>query len=144
MAAQQFIQRRPMLTVVICLVVLAAAISYVFARTDLFTARYSNLVYYYDLKTGELFAAAWQDQPRIGPSGNAGVVANVYACGTCDDAGRRFVAYLEKYGAAATALQVASPDSPDRWVDAESDLGRQIVNRIYTQSPCEIPSQCRP
>lgn len=71
-------------------------------------------VYYYDLNTGELFAALSTEIPPIeapsGPLPNgkpAGVRAFVYSCGDCSDPAQRRVAWLEKYTARAKARALA-------------------------------------
>lgn len=61
-------------------------------------------VFYYDVNTGELFAAMSDRIPPItAPSDRlmsdslSGVRAYVYSCSSCDDASSRFVGYLETY-----------------------------------------------
>jgi len=67
------------------------------------TSRFSTTEWYYDLNTGQLFAAPLGEIPPIAaPSGPlpdgspAGVRAHVYGCGDCSEANRT-IAYLETY-----------------------------------------------
>lgn len=56
-------------------------------------------VWFYDVNTGKLFVAGVDQIPPIDtPSGaEAGVIAHVWSCGSCEDESSLKIAYLEKY-----------------------------------------------
>jgi hypothetical protein len=118
--------------------------------------------WYYDLGTGELYAAAADAVPPIeAPSGGDGVRAIVVSCDQCSDASQRQIVYLEKWSQEDRAYLMAPDDAGDRaepaplvatpgqavqWVDMESPQGRAIVaaaNAVYQQCP-ETYRRCRP
>lgn len=59
--------------------------------------------FFYDLETGKRFASQLGGVPPIdAPSGPGnGVRAEVFACGSCDDADAQFIGWLERYPADA-------------------------------------------
>ena len=54
-------------------------------------------VFWYDTGTNKLFGAPPNISPIEAPSGSNGVSAFVFASGSCDNAGDRFIAYLEMF-----------------------------------------------
>ncbi|MCC6580693.1 MAG: hypothetical protein IT440_09640 [Phycisphaeraceae bacterium] len=53
--------------------------------------------YYYDMERGELFTAPGGQITPIRMDDRQGVLAMVFACGSCENAGQRFVAWLEMH-----------------------------------------------
>lgn len=117
-------------------------------------------VYFYDLGTGQLFAASSSAiAPIEAPSGKlAGVRAFVFACESCDDTGDRTVAYLQVYSSAAKRrLESATPVPPDdptvlmgnhvspadspAWVPAASRQGAAIMTPHMLQCPGGKPAK---
>ena len=54
-------------------------------------------IFWYDTGSKELYAGPHEMPPLKAPSGSEGVQAHVFAKGSCDNAGDRFIVYLEKY-----------------------------------------------
>lgn len=92
-------------------------------------------VYFYDIATGELFAADRAAQPPIdAPSGPGnGVKAIVYACGVCEPANMR-VAFLTTYSPEARAAMKAMMHSTD------GDVDLKLVNAIETGTLVASPA----
>lgn len=129
-------------------------------------------VYYYDLGSKKLFIDKSDKYPPIAaPSGEKGVRAYVFSCGSCADEKQRFIGYLEMYTPKAKerlenpqppAAQM-DPDVPppdfdiynqgrlvrgmdtEEWVTAESEAGFQIIDKISTKcGGMEYPKSCFP
>ncbi len=132
--------------------------------------------YYFDLSTGELFAAAGgQITPVVNPHGDSaeptGVLAHVFACGSCADESARYIGWLskhnetrlqqlrEKHGGeltpeALTLLDLSSDgiliraaQGNDQWVTPSSPAGRQLVAAAQQQQRCgggQSPQPCVP
>lgn len=110
-------------------------------------------VWYFDLNTGELFAARdGQTPPIAAPSGPqpdgaaAGVRAYVFACGDCGNKSERFVGYLQVY-----SLESKQPylrrveDGQDKWVLAGDAEAIKIAKEA--QDRCgegKRPRRCEP
>jgi len=112
-------------------------------------ARRPNLErsYYFDLQRGELFPSSTQDPPIPAPSGGAGVLAHVYACGNCDQESDRFIGYLTTFASrpvpgSPQGDRIALAKPPYKWLPIstpEADAIRQSV-----QQRCEQPQECHP
>lgn len=127
--------------------------------------------YFYDLNTGDLFTApADRPGPIETDSGlhqgmPAGVRAHVYACASCDDPSRRFIAWIEvpiaalaasdpqeyeqfahrdiSQGEVATTM-IRRPDG-DKWFPADSPEAQAILNEISSRCTSgERVFRCRP
>lgn len=98
----------------------------------------SDKLYYYDMKTGKLFAADKDLIPPIkAPSGGEGVVADVYDCDECDGEDQ-YIALLKKYSPKARkAVEKGLPPDPNgelvrlpiensKWVPADSKQGQKL------------------
>jgi hypothetical protein len=79
-------------------------------------------VWYFDLGTGELFAASAAETPPIpAPSGvqingvDAGVRAHVFSCGSCSDDRERVVLYLETFHPVIRRLRNGETVSEDEF-----------------------------
>lgn len=104
-------------------------------------------VYYYDLKTGELFTAKSSQFPPIHAPGSdgtghpMGVRAYVYSCTDCSDESTRFVGYLEMYTPEAKKILENPPtmEDPDNlaamdsfmMVEEEGHLVRAMDNEMW-------------
>jgi hypothetical protein len=115
MSIRNLFQGKPVAGVVVVVVLVAASVW--------IASRQKRVIgpTYYDLQTGELFEYTGEELPPVvAPSGGEGVVAHVFACGSCDDEQARFIGYLEKYtdeGKAqvrrtAEAIAASTKDSP--------------------------------
>ena len=176
MKLQQLIEQPRVWISVVAGVVSVLALGFVVARliyppspTEL--REYQPQAYFFDQNTGELFTAT---ADLLGPietaSGPfrgmpAGVRANVYACGSCDDESRRFIGWLEipvaalieydpqQYGRYAnrdeTEGEIAStmirlPDD-DVWVLIDSPPAQSIFARLNEQCGLNVEVyRCRP
>lgn len=109
--------------------------------------------YYYDLNTGELFAAPYRERlPAANPAtpnaAPAGVIAYVFACGDCTAESDRFIAYLEVHDprptAPAPARIAAKPDGGHpQWLDPRSPQAKQLRDVASRCNGAE-PVRCRP
>lgn len=74
--------------------------------------------YYLDVSTGELFVADAGLRPPIQrylpDSPPTGVIAHVFACGSCDDESARFIGYIETFKPDAAARSASRADTPSR------------------------------
>lgn len=114
-------------------------------------------IYYYDLKTRELFAGPSNQLPPVQtPSKSmigdqpAGVRAHVHSCGACSDEKSRFISYLESFTPRGRALSnqswghvVRKGDMTGDWVSAASVEGLELV-KIKCNEPNKFPSECLP
>jgi len=98
-------------------------------------------VFWYDTGSKELYGAPAALPPITAPSGSEGVTAYVFAKGSCDNAGDRFIVYLEKYPDKEAVMNaptmveraplmeqrlIRREDDAD-WVEASSDEGVAIL-----------------
>jgi hypothetical protein len=115
MGIRESLAGKPIVSVVVVVVLIALSVW--------ITSRQGRVVgpTYYDVQTGELFPYRGEELPPItAPSGGEGVIAHVFACGSCDDEDARFIGYLEKYtdeGKAqvkrtAEAIAASTKDNP--------------------------------
>lgn len=93
-------------------------------------------VYFYDVGSGELFAADRAAQPPIeAPSGAGnGVKAVVYSCGECSDSSLQ-VAFVTTYSEEARAAMQKMANAADGGVDVE--LAEVIDNGTLVAMPAE-------
>jgi len=75
--------------------------------------------YYFDTETGKRFGSNTTELPPIkSPSGEGkGVRAQVFACGSCDDATSQFIGWLERYPAEAKTELEAMQKERDNTAD---------------------------
>jgi len=139
---RETIHQRPGMTTAICAICVAGALSFVFARSDLFTSRSDNRLYYYDVNAGEIFPGPWAAHDADAPSGGERVIAYVYTCGDCTNTTDCFIAYLERID--GDSHQVASPAKTLQWVTPDSRAAVAIIDRVNTAGQCEMPRQCSP
>lgn len=90
-----------LLFAVVLLAVSAAWMGYTIATRPKKTSVGPLQRFYYDVSTGELFTADAGLKPPIQrflpDSPPTGVVAHVFACGSCEDEAARFIGYIETY-----------------------------------------------
>lgn len=86
MSVRELIKGNPLLGVVVVVVLLGSAAAIMARRNGAPPAPAFAQTWFYDLGTGELFAADNQHPPIPAPSGAEGVRAMIYACGDCDPA----------------------------------------------------------
>lgn len=113
--------------------------------------------WFYNLETQKLEAYVTDNFPPVTlPSGAVGVIAQVFACGSCENAADRFIAYLEKYhdnpmpANAPTGVSEAGPGAsyvaevtdPERWYHSASEPGMKLRN-VKQRCPDAI-RPCRP
>ena len=98
-------------------------------------------VFWYDTGSKTLYGAPQDDLPPIkAPSGSDGVIAHVFAKGSCDNASDRFIVYLQKFpnkeailnansietrGPLLAAMLIRRENDAD-WVEAGSEEGAAI------------------
>ncbi len=159
MSVATVIRNNPWSVGLVALIVLAVA---VFRILGMMAPPHGVNAWYYDLGTGELFAATADAVPPIdAPSGSGGVRAIVVSCGQCSDASEREIAYLEKWSREDRDYLMAPDDAGERaepvplvavpgedmaWVAMESPQGRAVVasaNAFYQQCPDNY-RRCRP
>ena len=97
------------------------------------TIEHEPMAYFYDLNTGVTFTAPADERgPVKRDSGSynghpAGVRAHVYACASCDDESRRFVAWVE---IPIEALAAAQPEKYQRYLDRDESQGEVATTMI--------------
>lgn len=96
MSIRETINKNPLVGVVIVVVILVIVVMMIRSNGPVGE---NPLAYYYDLQSGELFVANKDDVPPIeAPSGAGnGVLAAVFACGSCENEADRFVGWVSKY-----------------------------------------------
>ncbi|MCX5660833.1 MAG: hypothetical protein NTW19_14090 [Planctomycetota bacterium] len=114
-------------------------------------------VWYYDLGTNQLFSAAPDSIPPIQAPPDPkkpdvkseGVRALVFSCGSCRDASKRFVAYVEKYtpeGKAkrelapeehATGSRMPASEKELRGIDPEDAHDGLVIAKVDSATPAE-------
>ena len=146
-------------TAVAVLVVAIVFIGRYFMGSD---APEPGLANWYDMTTGKLYGGFKVQEgglpPITLPSGNEGVLARVYARGSCENKVDRFIGYLEKYtdegkamiieakakvpmdraalaDAAMYERHIKRPDDPE-WVLAGSDMGAEIREAVLGVTVC--------
>jgi len=164
---REFLQKNPVVVVIIAGALLVAALFVIVRRVA--TPRYLKSVYYYDLKTGDLFNGSIHDIPPIdAPAGGPGqgVQAHVFACGSCDK-DDRFAAFITTLPEKAhqtlaaeqppsfdqstfiemntlIALPPRSGESP-KWITRHSAEGEQIAaNAASEKCAGRAAAPCRP
>lgn len=162
MSMQETLQQNR--TAVIIGTVIVIGLAWVFIGRNLLGGRpqsYQGARYYLDLGTGELFSNNSVEPPITAPSGQSGVMARVYSCGSCEDAGQRFIAYLQQYSEDARAALKQPPErrtpfavqegtmvsaykegSSPQWVSLASPAGVQIQDTPLSR--CETARECFP
>lgn len=116
----------------------------------------SDLVYYYNLQTGELFTASAALPPIDTQDGGLAARAYVYACGDCADPSQRFTAYIEMFTDDAKAAManptlendadlqaghlVAEPSTDPQWIPRMSDEAMAFEDAVGAR--CENPLLC--
>ncbi len=98
--------------------------------------------FWYDTGSKKLFGASSIEMPPIkAPSGSEGVLAYVFAKGSCDNASDRSIVYLEKYPDRDAIMKAASiedrmpllakrlvrRENDADWVEASSEEGAAII-----------------
>lgn len=97
MALRSFLEQKPVAVVAVCAVLLLVALALSLSLGGRPQPELPR-VWFYDLETGDLFAASDELPPIDAPSGaSAGVRAHVFACGDCSDPDARFVGWIETY-----------------------------------------------
>lgn len=114
--------------------------------------------YFYDLHTGELLTAPDNTVGPIQRPGGpvdghaAGVRAQVFACGQCSDASKRFIGWLEIDGPSigkppateeAEAVYIRRVDDSE-WYSSESAAGQKITSEALSQCGSGRVNFCRP
>lgn len=125
--------------------------------------------WYFDVKTGDLFAARNVFPPVEAPSGaDQGVRAYVYSCGTCEPS-KWTIAYLETHTPEARQIMLEPADGPDRiaarnramtegrliaaapakgespqWIASHQPAAQQLVANARPQCPQGEPILCAP
>lgn len=85
------------------------------------TVTFTGSNWFYDVGSGELFAASADQHPPIAaPSGGEGVRAVVYSCTSCDDAESRSIASLFKY----------TDEAQKRLIQAGSRASAQLIDEV--------------
>jgi len=171
MGWRQTVQKNRPLVVAVTVVVIAGCFFWITSQGDKRGAVPGN-VYFYDLKTRQLFSVNRNKQPpMIAPSGGESVKAVTYSCGECSQ-GTPEVAYLTSYteqalsaiNELATATQsnadmslprkiqegtlVALPPdaegSAPNWVPIDSPTASAIMNRLRDACGNGSATECFP
>jgi len=117
--------------------------------------------YFYDLQDKKLYnEKSGVEAPVKAPSGGEGVLAAVYACGSCDNEADHFIAYLSRNSdtyMAALASREPIPAEVSRqgtlvratngseWFPAPSPQGMQLTESLRTRCPGkEAAVSCQP
>ncbi len=126
---REFMNRHSVLVVIVSVVVMFLAVMYAFNGTGGGTARPPTELYFYDTMTGELFVASAKEYPPINTpsqaagSKPAGVRANVFSCGKCNEK-EWYIGYLETYTPEAKEVQLKLDEEMSRPVPpAAGDAG---------------------
>lgn len=117
-------------------------------------------VYFFDLGTNTLYIQPPGTQaPAKAPSGQMGVMAAVFSCGSCDDAQNRFVGYLvmnsPSYNQALEDGQEITAEisqagtlyrelQGSTWFTRESPAGMQLIQNLQERCPQGMLSSCTP
>lgn len=146
------VARRPLIVAAVAILVLLASGGAIWWHAAAPPPLRQPRLWYMDLNKGQLFAGSGDLAPIEAPGGPVnhvptGVLAHVYACGDCSNAGDRSVAWLETLdpavqkamGSGATYLSIADATASDfnggrrvqrpkdgEWVDAYSEEGTAI------------------
>ena len=105
---------------------------------------------WYDTGTNKLFGAPAATPPIKAPSGSDGVQAHMFANGSCDNAGDRFIGYLEMYpnkdaidqaqGAFERAPlmdeAMVRAEDDEEWVNRNSAEGAQLMATVQGLTEC--------
>jgi len=168
MATLDSAQKKQMILVGASVVMLLLALWIIWPKSKPLAG--SGKRWFYNLTTGKLEAIdTRQFPPVLLPSGDVGVVAWVFANGSCENAADRFIGYLERYNHEPAPLQapdeadsaaspeegpggmggpgdslVADPKDTKQWFRSSSGRGRQLIN-VSTRVPGAGPLvPCRP
>ena len=83
---------------VIAVIVLVVAVILIVKSVTRRDVPEAGLATWYDMGSSRLYGAKSEESPPVAaPSGGEGVLAAVYAKGSCDNKADRFIAYLSKY-----------------------------------------------
>lgn len=140
MGIREALQRSPVISVAIVIVLLAIAVG---ALVTQIRSRRPGVVtfdrplYYFDLGTSQLFTASSKQVPPIaGPSGKQAVRAVVFACGQCEQASQRRIAHLVKHTDDAKARLEAAQGRPTaQLLDEVSMTGTMVALVPETGEP---------
>lgn len=157
MSLRETFTGQPIVAIGAVVVILALAAWFAFGRDSGTTIEHG---YYYNLDQGELIV---DEVDRIPPfttgDGHTAVVAAVFSCTDCGDAGSRFVGYLEKYSdelrKAMIDNSVIDPDvarnghlirseSGEKWIPSSSPEGQEIVDAVQQRCAQQQPQSCQP
>jgi len=108
-------------------------------------------VTWYDTSTKKLFGAPPDVPPIEAPSGAEGVLAYMFAEGSCDNAGDRFIGYLEKFPnkdaimAAQGAFErmplmeeaLVRGENDEDWVRKNSPEGQDVLAAVQGMTQCQ-------
>lgn len=167
MSIRDFLNNNSALVTILAVVLLIVALGFIVMQLGGGGNRVRTIpVYYYDLDTGELFERESDTIPPVETSSGEmnGVRAFVFACNDCSDESDRFVGYLEMFTQEAKEiLEMAPEDRPedvpydfyesgrlvktpesDRWFEANSPQGFQIMESVREQCPDGDPQPCYP
>ena len=121
------------------------------ATTDVLTTD----VFWYDTGSKELYGAPLDLPPLKAPSGSDGVIAFVFATGSCDNAADRFIACLMTYADREAVMTAADMETrralmekrlvrretDASWVEASSPEGKAILEEADKAQQNGVP--CR-
>lgn len=135
---------KPIVGIVAVIIVLVAAALMLRSKPS----PVSDHLYYYDLKTGEIFSAMKQAPPIDAPSGDRGVKAAIYSCGACEP-GAWSVLWLETYEGepdAGNHRVAAIPEAggEPQWFGMLSDNAGVLTGKANTLCDGQAATLCMP
>lgn len=138
------VRDKPVVGIVLVVIAIAAA-AFMFRPKP---SPVSTQSYFYDLSSGEVFAADKQPPPIDAPSGGQAVQAAVYSCGACEP-GAWTVAWLETYDGPAEpqhhrVAAVPEAGGEPRWMSMVSNEAGALTNTPNTMCDGGAATACTP
>jgi hypothetical protein len=175
------LRKYPAVTAIVAVVALALAAFQVYRVLRPATPTVSPWakVWCYDLSTGRIMVGTERDVPPFSTAkpradgSPAGVRAEVYSCGSCDDESQRFVGWLWMFNADAraavqaaidatpngfrednpydlsaargnpAAILIASPEKPNEWFTEPSATAQTIKAKLAIRCKGTTPKSCQ-